>query len=988
MALISKEYNLFRFIKALNECGRGVLHYIFCLGTPDKPATMKLDDYLKTLKQTSSANYLKLSRSQKRFNKTQKKLIENSADGTGFDIPLLCLSIKLAAENVAQFDDPKWMTPSAEMEYYITAIKNMRNDALHGPLAVPDEDYNNNMKEFREMLTGCLKTSGERYGQDEAEVNDKIKQINNDLDYIMDEILGEEDIVKYCKDDLKQIIINDSRDKLKNVLEKVTYISPVSSIINNFQVKVDKIFVDIEVKQGKRGGNNEHIDYGDLLTLVKSGTQQHGSSARPQILLLEGVAGSGKTTLVKLVTEEWIQGGQGNIKGLDNYDLLLWVQCRDPTINSFQDLLDRLIPDVSTKFRNVLHKIIKLCNILILVDGLDEFNDNSRKLVSSLLFEFQNSVNTAYMCTSRPETVEMFSLTIPEDYNVTNAELRGVNNEHMETFVRRTHQEITKVTNSNRDTNKLVNKVMKIKDLHEHLRLPMNLTFFVYICDQEPDETEITTITQTELYDKIHHMWQSKLLERLATRSKPDVFNESIVINSVQEILKTIYAISLESLSRDQLSLEEETVEQIISTCNKHNIPYDEILSAFFSLKPISTWQGIEERYSPPHKAIQDYFSALHIVVTLNYQLQSSTPPVSYTQQPTPPVSSQPSVTTVSPSRTSNAPALTTPAQISQTPTTQASFTSSPTSASPTPASLNPASPTQSSHTPGSPTPASLALCTLKASPASIREVLEESIKTTRLDMKKYRNVLVHVAGLLNLIRKQVSDSHAREVVHLLRESGIEDNDDWLDLLESNKVSPETIKEIVSFFSTEETMYVRDEHVRSYSAVLPYLRSCEVNIEIYGDPDDLPCLPDVLAALTNHHCTQLKLWEQWSGAAETTTTSDSLLQHVHSLSHLEVFAGYVTAGTVSVLPPILTELHLAVVSDNQALDLLPQLSASVSSTLHKLEYLGMKVSVAVSPASLMPLPNIDEVVLELTGVNDTTLSHACDMVQKLQPKER
>ncbi|KAK8726586.1 hypothetical protein OTU49_010326, partial [Cherax quadricarinatus] len=112
------------------------------------------------------------------------------------------------------------------------------------------------------------------------------------------------------------------------------------------------------------------------------------------------------------------------------------------------------------------------------------------------------------------------------------------------------------------------------------------------------------------------------------------------------------------------------------------------------------------------------------------------------------------------------------------------------------------------------------------------------------------------------------------------------------------------------------------------------------------------------------------------GAAETTTTSDSLLQLVHSLSHLEVFAGYVTAGTVSVLPPILTELHLAVVSDNQALDLLPQLSASVSSTLHKLEYLGMKVSVAVSPAALMPLPNIDEVVLELTGVNDATLSHA------------
>ncbi|KAK8737628.1 hypothetical protein OTU49_004565, partial [Cherax quadricarinatus] len=113
--------------------------------------------------------------------------------------------------------------------------------------------------------------------------------------------------------------------------------------------------------------------------------------------------------------------------------------------------------------------------------------------------------------------------------------------EHTEEFVRRTHQEITKLTNSNRNTNKLVNKVMVIKGFHEHLRLPMNLTFFVYILNQEPDELNIRTITQTQLYHKIHHMSQSKLLERLTNCSKNKV-NESTVQNSVQEILKIIYA--------------------------------------------------------------------------------------------------------------------------------------------------------------------------------------------------------------------------------------------------------------------------------------------------------------------------------------------------------------------------------------------------------------------------------------------------------------
>ncbi|XP_069946342.1 uncharacterized protein [Cherax quadricarinatus] len=694
MATVTMENNGFRFMKALSECGRRVLHNTFCWGTPDKPAATTLDHYLNTLKQTSSANYLKLSRNQRRFNKTQKKLINESADGAGFDVPLLCLSIKLACENVASFNDPKWITPSTEMEYYITAVKNLRNDALHGPLAVHDEDYFENIRQLREVLTGCLKTSGERYGKDETEVNEKIKKMNDDLDYIMNEILGEEDIIKYCSDDIKQIIINDSCNNLKKILQEITYVNPVSFITSDFQLKVDKIFVDIKVKQRKYRGKTKHVDYGDLLTLVQttcvasgvsSGTQQQGSSARPQILLLEGVAGSGKTTLVKLVTEEWIQGGQGNMKSLDNYDLLLWVQCRDPAINSFQDLLDRLIPDVSAKFRNILPRIIKLCKVIILVDGLDELNNNSRTLVKSLLLEFQNSITTTFMCTSRPEAVEMFSMTIPEDYDVTNAELRGIKEEHIEEFMRRTHQEITKLTNSNRSTDKLVNKVMEVEDLHEHLRLPMNLTFFVYIWDQEPDELNIATITHTELYHKMHHMCQSKLLERLADSSITKATNKSVLQNSVEEILKIIYATSLKSLSRDQLSLDEESVEEVISACNKYHIPYNEMLSAFLSLKPIWTWQGIEERYFAPHKGIQDYFSALHIVMTLRHQLHSSALPVLYTQHPTPPASTQPPVTAVSPSPTpsvSNQPPVTT---VSPSPTPPVSTQPPVTTTSPSP---------------------------------------------------------------------------------------------------------------------------------------------------------------------------------------------------------------------------------------------------------------------------------------------------------------
>nr|XP_053635389.1 uncharacterized protein LOC128690676 [Cherax quadricarinatus] len=899
MALITKEENnRFRFIKALNLCGRKVLHNTFCWGTPDKVGHVRLDEYLKNLKRTSSANYLKLSRSQRKFNKTQKKLINKSSDGREFDIPLLCLSIKLACENVAPIGDAKWDSHSTEMEYYITAIKNMRNDALHGQLAVADKDFFENISELRVLLTGCLSASGERYGKDEADVVEEINKINTDLDFIMIEILGEEDILRYCSDDIKQIIVKDSCDKLKEIFQKIIYVNPVSFIIKDFELKVDKIFVDIEVQQGKRGSEGEHVDYRSLLKLVQTTTvpstmstasQNLGLSARPQLLLLEGLAGSGKTTLVTLITEEWIQGGQGHITGLDNYEILLWVQCRDPTLNSYQGLLDRLIPDVSTKFRKLLPRIINHCKVLIIVDGLDEMNKNSRSLIKSLLYEFQNSTHTTFICTSRPEKVEMFMATIPENYQVINAELQGIDENYIIEFVSRTHEEINNRTKSNKNIKELKDIVLKVDGLGKHLKLPMNLAFFVYIWDQSSDEINIMTVTETELYQKIHELCLEKLIERIAECLKTKVIDKLNLKYRIKEILSMIYMASLESLSREQLTLEEKTVSRLISACNNHDIPYDEMFSAFLSLKPIWTWQGILERYSAPHKGILDYYSALHIVMTLKNQLQSSALPLPYAQHPTPHVSSQSPASSASLSYTQILPFPSSPTPAPPTP-------APPTPAPPTPAPPTPAPPTPAPPTPAPPTPAP----PTPAPPVSIREVLEQSVVEARVDITKYHNVLLHVAGLLHLLLDHVPEALLKEVVHLLSEAGMrgryEDEseslymnnkdmfdmssiDNWHHLLENTKYNYEIARAIASFINTENPVYIMDNNVWSCMALLPHLKPCEVHIEIRRESSYVPGLPDLLAALGRHYhrCTQLQLYYHYKDDKKN-VISDDILQ--------------------------------------------------------------------------------------------------------------
>ncbi|KAK8720287.1 hypothetical protein OTU49_013438, partial [Cherax quadricarinatus] len=460
-----------------------------------------------------------------------------------------------------------------------------------------------------------------------------------------------------------------------------------------------------------------------------------------------------------------------------------------------------------------------------IIDGLDEDNESSRRLVQSLLQEFKYCSNIAFLCTSRPEKVENFRRTIPAEYTVQHATLHGISRTNVEQFVRLNHQEITKQTGNNRNTDELVRRVMKSEGLQEHLRLPMNLILMIYIWDHDPDQLNLTSVTHTELYYNIHQLCKHKLKHRLTNhQDTKDIDDRKLKVN-IDNVLITIYKTALESLSRDQINLEEETVDKLISTCDNWSLPYKEVLSAFLCLRPTWTMLGIQEQYSAPHKGIQDYFAALYIVNMLKQQYSTPTPASATPASATPASATPASATPASATPASATPASATPA--SATPATPASATpASATPASATPASATPASATPASATPVSATPASTTSASATPdTPVSIKRVLEVSIRSGEVDINKYQNVVIHVAGLLHLVLDQVPETAAREVVHLLQESGMRHNNQWLHLLDNTNMSPVIVKEISHLFNTKETIEVRDGRVRSCAALLPHLSS-------------------------------------------------------------------------------------------------------------------------------------------------------------------
>nr|XP_053656984.1 uncharacterized protein LOC128705915 [Cherax quadricarinatus] len=277
------------------------------------------------------------------------------------------------------------------------------------------------------------------------------------------------------------------------------------------------------------------------------------------------------------------------------------------------------------------------------------------------------------------------------------------------------------------------------------------------------------------------------------------------------------------------------------------------------------------------------------------------------------------------------------------------------------------------------------------ATPVSIRGVLKQSVASARVDMTKYHSVLIHVAGLLHLVLDQVPEVITYEVARLLHESGMKNNDHWLNVLENTRCNENIAKAIAPFISTG-NIYINDHRTMScYTALLPHLTPSKVHINISGERADMPGLLDLLAIIAQHHLfSPLELHHCCDTTTATTTaitatTSDAILQHLQPQSNLVEFQGHLTGKGVHLLPPSLKYLSLHVLSDDHAHSLLPQLHHAITSTLHQLVYLSVKVTGGVSAAALTSLPSTPRVELVLVDLSDASVNDASNVIKALKP---
>lgn len=924
-----RDHCIFRLGKMIRGPSHQVMLEIYQRAARRIPAKMKHLDYLereKHFSRTMLKNY---------FNTSQREKLIESNSANDYDMTLLHLLITLMRAQVT--DTKKLIFQDDDLEKHLRAIKNFRNNVMHDVKSINDSDLMEQTEILREHLTSALEVARDVYIIDQVTVNRIIQLMNSELNNIRDNPLEQVDITTYQSQQLflhlQKLLSDSGTQELKKVYDKWSYLNPVSFIDgSDLFLEVGIVFTRMEIiEDGILQKVNKQIEHEKIFEHVHD-TSERNMSSEMEIVLIEGPAGAGKTTLTKLMMQYWIIGKK-TIKGLTDYDVFLYSECRNPSISSLPELLKSLMPETAKKFRNEddILKCILEFRLLMVVDGLDELNASSTKLFKEIL-NIKRTCCATIVCTARPEMVSDFYKMIPDDLTPVHMKVLGIPDNRRTEFAANYHDEMIKRGKSQQNTKELINYVEKCPGhFQEHFRLPLNLVLLTVLWALAPNKINNVS-TATEMYMEILQLIREKLLERLKCNECSQYLSIEEMKRRTDVFFSSMCQNALISLRDDVIILTEELALKLKDVCSSISLPPEEVTSAFLVQKNTLTTLGIQSYLSFPHKGLQDFYSALFVLQTLmkKYECQNL------------------DMTNIIKDF-------------------QGILEHHQVHSSIWPDLIN-----------------------------SIRNTLEPKVtifsilrelhkESTPLTYGKYQNVLIHLAGLLHLNGRTVQQSTAMELVTLLKSSGMVDRKQWLDLLTEVKCDPAVTKYIAQQVPqvVKGEIDVKDSSVAAYASLLLYAQPESVRVVITENPENIPCMEDMIKALAQLDCkVNIYIEHDFRYPRSCNISFDNALQLVLSRCKVEEFRGCL--NKVKALPITLKELHLIIVSDSHAQELLPDLQASLLN-VPQLNLLRVHVPVEVCQTVPNPLPEVQYVQLYLTQVEEFNMSQACQLVKALQP---
>ena len=311
------------------------------------------------------------------------------------------------------------------------------------------------------------------------------------------------------------------------------------------------------------------------------------------VILFEGIAGSGKTTLYWHACREW-----ADKKLLQQFDLLLHVQLNNPKFENASSLQD-LIPDPDKEACDEIAQAItdrKGKGACILLEGLDEASKSLREFVLSKLLRDRSLSRLSVIITSRPDSRLLLSLQKCLSARIV---LNGFTSEKLCEFLDSTMKE-------DEVGRRELNKMFSISPRFQALcTLPINAVVVSFLVQCFGPELPVT---QTGLFKLLvchicirHVQLRSGGTDLHIERLPHDL--PSDLRESFDKLCLLAYTASMEK-------------KRAISLTDMKQAHFQEDVDNKLGILHISqtkSMYGLSKHYTFPHFALQQFLAAVHI---------------------------------------------------------------------------------------------------------------------------------------------------------------------------------------------------------------------------------------------------------------------------------------------------------------------------------------------------------------------------------------
>ncbi|XP_063599470.1 uncharacterized protein LOC134775791 [Penaeus indicus] len=523
---------------------------------------------------------------RRKFNNEQRALLEKKAPFREFDISFLYIILQLLC-GLAAPNNPAWTSPQKgqPLEHLLYKIKQKRNHFAHSNDVQQMSDQKL-IKEFRKLkclFSRIIRRAGCQSGIRPDVYRDEVSEIKVDFQDLLQKVrepLQGSDLsllpqlqqeIKVFKEKLQRQLEDDCRRELHSLYPSQWDVTLAQWLYPDLKLQPSQNFTSLVIKEDsssltQAGQRPMDVPHKTLLKVTCDGHL-------PQVIIISGEGGIGKTTLLKYMLEMWVRD-PSQIEGLQDVSPLLYLQLRGSNISSWKEMFKNLLCNTfmeSGLTMDTFLDIFQAMHVVVLLDGYDEVNKKTKKLIADLL-TYQG--NMRIVITTRPECARELTQMMKNKRLVMNVEIQGIRREDRPHLVEST---VAALVENPVLKDKMKDQVLQhLENLQlqkDELDMPLAIVLLVI------REAEASDDSPGNIYDELTALMMGKIEERLVLKGVEDA-NEKI--QAYHELQKTVAPWGVKRLGSDRRA---EGTEQLKAKCNSLNLPHREMLSGFLISK-------------------------------------------------------------------------------------------------------------------------------------------------------------------------------------------------------------------------------------------------------------------------------------------------------------------------------------------------------------------------------------------------------------------